>query len=60
MNSMSDCEHLIRNGTMLCELVSKILKVKILGVFELPKTESTCISNVRKALEVLWREKWMS
>lgn len=44
----------------MCELVQKCWSIKLNGVFWDPKTESTCISNIRKSLEVMRKEKWMS
>ena len=58
----------IRSGVLLCELVEKVLKVPVRGVLTAPKTETACLSNIRKALEPLrvapqmcqeyvWRDK---
>ena len=50
---LSDIDHLVKNGTLLCELVQKMLRVKLHAVVWDPKTESTCIQNIRKALDRL-------
>jgi len=43
----------IQKGVILCDLVSTIEDNEILGVFRPPKTRSTAISNIVKALNVL-------
>ena len=53
IDSMIEIQQDISNGNILCELVSIIFNVKLPGVFKDPKTETTCISNIRKALEIL-------
>ena len=53
IESLIEVQHDIANGNLLCEVVSTIFNVKIPGTFKDPKTESTCISNIRKALEIL-------
>jgi hypothetical protein len=46
----------LSNGTLLAELIGTIFNVRINGIFKDPKTENTCISNIRKALEVVRRQ----
>lgn len=46
-------ETYIRNGTLLCELAEKITRKPLHGVFKNPKTDSTALSNIRKACESL-------
>lgn len=53
VESLFDLEASLRNGILLCTLVSKVFRAKITGIFKDPKTESTCLSNIRKALKVL-------
>lgn len=48
-----DFEAFIKNGTLICDLVQIICRTKINGVFRNPKTDSTAISNIRKAFQVL-------
>lgn len=45
----------ICNGSLLCEIVMTIFNIKIIGIFRDPRTESTCISNIRKALDIVRR-----
>lgn len=58
--SLIEIEEDLRNGTIYCRLVQFIFNMKISGVFNDPKTESTKICNLRKAFEVLKKEKSMS
>ena len=51
---------MISNGVLLCALVSRVFKSRITGVFKDPKTETTCISNLRKAMKVLQTARKMS
>jgi hypothetical protein len=51
--TIADIEAQLRNGTLLCVLVEKLFVAKLVGVFKEPKTESTCLQNIRKALDVL-------
>lgn len=55
VTSILDIEKEIRNGTLLCELAQIISKSKhpLTGIFKDPKTDTTAISNIRKALEIL-------
>ncbi len=46
-----EVENGIRNGTILCELAQRLSRRTIRGVFKDPKTNSTAISNLRKAFE---------
>jgi hypothetical protein len=55
MDSLIELQTDITNGSLLCDVVSTIFNAKIPGVFKDPKTESTCISNIRKGLEILRR-----
>lgn len=45
----------LTNGILLSELISTIFNLKIPGIFKDPKVEATCISNIRKPLEILRR-----
>ncbi|CAI2358904.1 unnamed protein product [Moneuplotes crassus] len=58
--SLLEIEEDLKNGTLYCRLVQFIFNIKLPGVFADPKSESTKISNLRKALEVLKKEKSMS
>jgi hypothetical protein len=42
-----------RSGVLLCSLVSKVVGVRITGVFKPPRTPQLALANTRKALEVL-------
>ena len=53
VTSLFDLETTLTNGVLLCSLVTKVLRVKITGIFKEPKTEATCLSNIRKALKIL-------
>ena len=53
VDSVLDLQGVISNGVLLCALISRVLKVRITGVFKSPKTEATCLSNIRKAMKVL-------
>lgn len=50
---IQDIENLLRNGVLLCTLVERLFKHKLTGVFKEPRTEVTCLQNIRKSLEVL-------
>lgn len=58
--SLLEIEDELKNGTIYCRLVQFIFNTKLNGVFAEPKTEATKISNLRKATDVLKREKSMS
>jgi hypothetical protein len=45
----------LTNGILLSELISTLFNLKITGIFKDPKVEATCISNIRKPLEILRR-----
>ena len=53
-------ERELTRGVLLCDLVSLVFNVKIKGVFREPRTENTCLANIRKALEVLRRQRALS
>ena len=50
----------IRNGTLLCDLVSAIEGPRLTGVFRNPKIKGTCLANLRKAMKALRQKKGMS
>lgn len=50
----------MKNGTIFVSLVQVILNKKLAGINSDPKTETTKISNLRKALDALRQEKSMS
>ena len=50
----------VKTGVLLCDLVDIIFGCRIRGVFKAPKTQATCASNIRKALEMMRRSKRMS
>ena len=60
VDSVLDLQDVLRNGVLLCALVSRVFKVRITGVFKSPKTETTCLSNIRKAMKVLQTSRKMS
>ena len=60
VDSILDLQRVISNGVLLCALVSRVFKTRITGVFKDPKTETTCLSNLRKAMKVLQTAKKMS
>ena len=43
VESLLDLQTSLRNGVLLCTLVSKVFRTKITGIFKDPKTESTCL-----------------
>ena len=45
----------LTNGILLSQLIQTLFNVKIPGIFKDPKVEATCISNIRKPLEILRR-----
>jgi hypothetical protein len=55
VDSMGEIEREIKQGVLLCDLVSLVFNVKINGVFREPRTDNTCLANIRKGLEVLRR-----
>lgn len=58
--SLLEIEEELSNGTLYCKLVQFIFNIKLTGIFENPKSESTKISNLRKAFQILKTEKSMS
>ena len=60
VDSILDLQSVISNGVLLCALVSRVFKIRITGVFKNPKTEATCLSNIRKAMKVLQTSRKMS
>ena len=60
IDSIVEIEREIRQGVLLCDLVSLVFNVKINGVFREPRTENTCLANIRKGLEVLRRQRKLS
>lgn len=59
-SSILEIQEELKNGVIICKLVQFIFNVSIPGIFNDPRTESTKISNLRKATEILKREKSMS
>ena len=55
-----DVIHSVRNGVLLCDLVTVVFNSKISGVFRQPQTVSTQQQNIRKASDVLKRQANMS
>jgi hypothetical protein len=53
VESISDIMFAIKRGVILCDLVGLLFNCKITGVVRQPLTETSCISNIRKAMEVL-------
>ena len=43
VESLLDLQTTLRNGVLLCTLVSKVFRTKITGIFKDPKTEATCL-----------------
>jgi hypothetical protein len=60
IDSINEIEREITQGVLICDLVGLVFNVKINGVFREPKTEITCLANIRKALEILRRQRNMS
>ena len=54
-DSMICLQKEITTGVLLCEIVQLIFNTRINGIFKNPKTDSTALSNLRKALDVLRR-----
>jgi len=57
--TFDDIEEELRNGTILCDLVSFIVGGTIIGVTRNPKISSVALSNISKALEPLRHRKRM-
>eukprot|EP00762_Andalucia_godoyi_P004950 ANDGO_01442.mRNA.1 hypothetical protein H310_10820 len=49
----------IQNGTLLCEIVEKMTRNRLTGVFAQPRVEATCLSNIRRAMKALMGVKGM-
>ena len=60
VDTLFDLQAPLTNGVLLCTLVTKVLQIKITGIFRDPKTEATCLSNIRKALKILQMTRKMS
>ena len=60
VQAILDLQTVIRNGVLLCALISKVFRVKLTGVYKDPKVEASCLANIRKALKVLQTHKKMS
>jgi hypothetical protein len=50
----------VRNGTLLCDLVSFVVGERIIGVSRAPKVAATCLANINRALEQLRKRKGMT
>eukprot|EP01060_Flectonema_neradi_P039633 TRINITY_DN87_c4_g1_i2.p1 TRINITY_DN87_c4_g1~~TRINITY_DN87_c4_g1_i2.p1 ORF type:complete len:613 (+),score=64.79 TRINITY_DN87_c4_g1_i2:50-1888(+) len=50
----------IRNGTLLCEIAEKVTYEHVIGVFQFPKIEKTCIINIKKAFAAMRNLSGMS
>ncbi|CAG9330151.1 unnamed protein product [Blepharisma stoltei] len=59
-NSFFEILYDLKTGVLLCVLISKLCGWKIQNVIKNPKTEQTCLNNIRKALEVLRKMPKMS
>jgi hypothetical protein len=59
-SSILEIQEELKNGVIICKLVQFIFNLNIPWVFKDPRTESTKISNLRKATEILKKEKSMS
>jgi len=53
IDSVLDLQNVLSSGVLLCALVSRVFKTRITGVYKDPKTETACLSNLRKAMKVL-------
>jgi hypothetical protein len=58
--SLTQVIHGFKSGVTLCDLVGVVFHKKVVGVFRSPKTEGSCISNIKKALDVVRVEGRMS
>ena len=61
--SFDDILPFLQQGTLLCDIVSTLENNEILGVFRPPRTKSTALSNISKALQILkvkpgMNQKW--
>ena len=54
-HTIMDFETHLTTGVLLAEVVQAVCGVRITGIFKTPKVESTCVSNIRKCLNVLRR-----
>jgi len=50
----------MKNGVILCELTVIVTKQKIPTIYKKAQSENHCLSNIRKALDVLRSQKMMS
>ncbi|KAL0480082.1 hypothetical protein AKO1_007056, partial [Acrasis kona] len=50
----------MRNGVLLCDVVSFVLGEKIIGVCRSPKVAASCLSNINRSLELLRKRKSMT
>ena len=50
----------IKSGILICVIVSRVFSVKIPNIIKEPKTEQSCMNNIRKALEILRKIPQMS
>jgi hypothetical protein len=50
----------LKSGVVLADLINRIFPVAISGIFRKPRTENTCLSNVRKCMEILRKSSRMS
>ena len=60
VSSIVQVESDLRNGIIFADIITKSLNQWIPGIFHHPKSEATCLSNVRKVMARLWLEQHMS
>ena len=59
-SSIIEIQDDLKNGVIFCKLVQFIFNKHLPGIFNDPRTETTKVSNLRKALDTLKKEKSMS
>ena len=50
----------IKSGVLICVIISRVFNTKIPNIIKDPKTEQSCMNNIRKALEILRKFPLMS
>ena len=53
VDTVADIMFAIRRGVFLCDLIGLIFNTKLTGVVRQPLSDTTSLSNCRKALDVL-------
>ena len=57
--SIREIMNQLKSGVLLCDLITVVTNEKIISIHRRPTTELHCLTNIRKALEVLRSKKEM-